>query len=112
MKDKTATKPIEMRNVEPGASAPIWPCFLKKQLLRFQKLLPGLRQSGREEGRLLVVTGTCGNRVLLCDGKERPLERPKAKNPRHLQKTTVTLDTDTLATNRKLKKALGELMRK
>ena len=26
----TATKPTEMRNVETGACAPIWPCFLKK----------------------------------------------------------------------------------
>lgn len=34
---------------------PLWPCFLKKQLLRFQKLLPGLRQSGREEGRLRLM---------------------------------------------------------
>ena len=80
--------------------------------MEFERGRVVLATCGREEGRLLVVTGTCGNRVLLCDGKERPLERPKAKNPRHLQKTNVTLDTDTMATNRKLKKALGELMRK
>ena len=31
---------------------PLWPAFLAKQLSRFHKLLQGLRQSGREPGRL------------------------------------------------------------
>ena len=71
-----------------------------------------LAKCGREEGRLLAVTGMGENRVFVCDGKERPLEKPKAKNPRHLQRTNMTLDESAMATNRKLKKALGELMRK
>lgn len=80
--------------------------------MEFQRGQVVLAKCGREEGRLLVVTKTNETRVFVCDGKERPLEKPKAKNPRHLQKTTMTLDENAMATNRKLKKALGELMRK
>ncbi len=80
--------------------------------MEFERGQVVLATAGREKGRLLAVTGTDETRVFVCDGKERPLEKPKAKNPRHLQKTTMTLDTNAMATNRKLKKALGELMRK
>ena len=80
--------------------------------MEFQKGQVVLAKAGREKGRLLVVTDANETRVFVCDGKERPLEKPKAKNPRHLQKTTMTLEPETMATNRKLKKALGELMRK
>ena len=31
---------------------PLWPVFLGRQLERFQRLIPGLRRSGREPGRL------------------------------------------------------------
>ena len=34
------------------AQDPLWPAFLEKQLSRFHKVLHGLRQSGREPGRL------------------------------------------------------------
>ena len=46
-----------------------------------------ISKAGRDKHRPLVVTGFDGNSVLVCDGKERPLERPKKKNPRHLQAT-------------------------
>lgn len=36
---------------------PLWPAFLAKQHGRFRKLLLGLRQSGREPGRLELVEG-------------------------------------------------------
>ena len=36
---------------------PLWPAFLAKQLARFCKLLHGLRQSGREPGRLELAEG-------------------------------------------------------
>ena len=71
-----------------------------------------LAKCGREQGRLLAVEKVSETRVFICDGKERPLEKPKAKNTRHLQKTNLTLDSDAMASNRKLKKALAELMRK
>ena len=34
---------------------PLWPAVLEKQRLRLEKLLPGLRQSGREPGRLRLL---------------------------------------------------------
>lgn len=36
---------------------PLWPAFLAKQLARFCKLVHGLRQSGREPGRLELAEG-------------------------------------------------------
>ena len=39
---------------------------------------------GRDEGYLLAVVGQQDGYVLVADGKERPLERPKKKNPNHL----------------------------
>lgn len=41
-------------------------------------------KAGRDEGTFLVVVGIEGGYPLLCDGKQRPLERPKRKNPLHL----------------------------
>lgn len=34
---------------------PLWPVFLARQRARLEKLLPGLRQSGREPGRLRLM---------------------------------------------------------
>lgn len=36
-------------------------------------------KAGRDEGTFLVVVGIEGGYPLLCDGKQRPLERPKRK---------------------------------
>ncbi|MBR5234250.1 MAG: KOW domain-containing RNA-binding protein [Clostridia bacterium] len=47
--------------------------------------------------------------VYVCDGKERPVERPKKKNPLHLAKTRFVLSEENTATNRSLKKALKEI---
>ena len=67
-----------------------------------------ISKAGRDKGKPLVITGFDGNSVLVCDGKERPLERPKKKNPRHLQATSIELTADAMATNRKLKRTLSE----
>ena len=34
--------------------------------------------AGRDKGRLLAVMQEEKNRVLICDGKERPVDRPKS----------------------------------
>ena len=49
------------------------------------------------------------NRVLICDGKERPVDRPKSKNIRHVEMTQALLSEAEIATNRALRKALGRL---
>ena len=41
--------------------------------------------AGHDAGRLYVVTGVSGERLLLCDGKTRKLENPKCKSPKHVR---------------------------
>ncbi|RKJ41830.1 hypothetical protein D7X94_02080 [Acutalibacter sp. 1XD8-33] len=50
-----------------------------------------------------------GGWALICDGKERPLERPKRKNPKHLAPTGRQVPEACLGSNRKLRAALGEM---
>ena len=42
----------------------------------------------------------------LANGKQRPLEKPKKKNIRHLKDTGLALDLEKIQTNRRLKTAL------
>jgi len=42
---------------------------------------------GRDAGELLFVVGFDGERALLANGKERPVERPKRKKLKHLKYT-------------------------
>lgn len=41
--------------------------------------------AGHDAGTLYVVTGTQGERLLLCDGRLRKLENPKGKSPKHVR---------------------------
>ena len=60
-------------------------------------------KAGRDEGSFLVVVGIEAGYPLLCDGKHRPLQRPKRKNPLHLAGTSRRLDTQSMETNRALR---------
>ena len=42
------------------------------------------------------------------DGKRRPLENPKCKNPRHVQWLEIELEPKAMTTNRALRRALRE----
>ena len=64
-------------------------------------------KAGRDKGYFMVVVGCKDNLVLVCDGKERPLERPKSKNIKHLQLTNTVLNETDYKTNKSLKKALA-----
>lgn len=56
-----------------------------------------------------IVTGTDERGfVLIADGKSRPLDRPKHKNPKHLKVTSFTIACDGL-TDKKLRKLLNDL---
>ncbi len=66
--------------------------------------------AGRDKDTFLAVVGMEGEAVLLADGKERPIERPKRKNPKHLAATNWLLTEEQLTTNRALRKALRECM--
>ncbi len=64
-------------------------------------------KKGRDKGYFLVVVAEEKNAVYVCDGKERPLERPKKKNVKHLAFTSVCLQADSFKTNKSLKKSLA-----
>lgn len=63
-------------------------------------------KAGRDKGTFLAVAGIEGGYPLLCDGKHRPLQRPKRKNPLHLAGTKHCLDPHSMETNRALRRAL------
>jgi len=65
--------------------------------------------AGRDKGRLLAVMQVSETRVFLSDGKERPLNRPKSKNIRHLSGVVASLSEEDMRGNRALRKALGRL---
>lgn len=62
--------------------------------------------AGRDAGVFYVVLEDRDGRVLLADGKCRPLERPKCKSRRHIRKTNTVLELSGAATNKMLRRAL------
>ena len=41
--------------------------------------------AGHDGGKLFMVTGAEGERLFLCDGKNRKLANPKTKSPKHVR---------------------------
>ena len=66
-------------------------------------------KAGHDKDKLMAVVGTKGRMLLLADGKERRLEKPKLKNPLHTAPTNTVLEQSAMATNRSLKKALAAI---
>ena len=64
-------------------------------------------KSGRDKGYFMVVVNEDSDYLYVCDGKERPLERPKRKNAKHLSLTNTVLTENEFKTNKSLKKALA-----
>lgn len=66
-------------------------------------------KAGRDKESFLVVISFCeqDGYVMVCDGKERPLERPKRKNVLHLAVTNTVFTQEETAANHRLKKALN-----
>ena len=65
--------------------------------------------AGHDKGELMVIAGFENDKVLVCDGKHRKLEKPKCKNPKHLQDTEMFLEPDSMATNKMLRKTLNKI---
>lgn len=65
-------------------------------------------KTGRDSNGMFAVVGIDEKYVYICDGKERPVQRPKRKNPKHISATNFIVDDEDLQTNRKLKKALAK----
>ncbi len=62
--------------------------------------------AGRDKCRFLVVTGFLEDKPLVVDGKERPLKRPKPKNPKHLKATQGFLTEKEMVSDKSVRKAL------
>lgn len=65
--------------------------------------------AGRDKGRLLAVVRTDSPFIYVCDGRERPLDNPKRKNPRHIEVTDAGLSEDQMRSDSALRKALAIL---
>ena len=66
-------------------------------------------EAGRDKYKLMAVVGTDSGMLLLCDGKERKLEKPKRKNVLHIAPTKTVLENSAMLTNRSLKRALAQI---
>ena len=64
--------------------------------------------AGREKDRLMCVVTFDEKYVYVCDGKERLLNNPKRKNPKHIIKTDKQISEDLFLTDRALRKALSK----
>lgn len=64
---------------------------------------------GRDKDSFFVVTKVEGGFCWVADGGERPLSRPKRKNPKHLRLTGWTVEPCDAATDRQLRRKLREL---
>ena len=61
---------------------------------------------GKEKGLLFAVLEENEKSVLIANGKQRSLEKPKLKNKKHISDTGMTLEESWINTNRSLRKAL------
>jgi len=64
-------------------------------------------KAGRDKGYFMVLVGKQDNAFLVCDGKERPIQKPKLKNAKHISFTNTYLSADDYRSNKSLRKALA-----
>lgn len=64
--------------------------------------------AGHDLGDVFVVVDFSDKFVLICNGKQRPLEKPKRKNLIHIAITNTTLTSEQIQTNKGLRKALSD----
>lgn len=67
-----------------------------------------LATAGRDAGRFFLVTALDGTELLLADGKRRTLQKPKRKNPLHVQQTKQTMPLEHL-TDKALRAVLNPM---
>ncbi len=66
-----------------------------------------ISKAGRDKGTFLVTVGETQDALLVCDGKKRPLERPKQKNRKHVTVTQTVLENRQISTNKSIRRALA-----
>lgn len=70
-----------------------------------------ISSAGHDKGRLLLVVGADGGRILTADGKERKLDDPKKKNIKHIRATSSSIELEGL-TDKKLRQTLNKMSEK
>lgn len=68
--------------------------------------------AGHDKGNFQVVIRCEGNRVFVCDGKNRTLEKPKSKNIVHLKATRTVLKNFDLQSNKSIRVFLRQFREK
>ncbi len=63
-------------------------------------------KAGHDKGDFQVIIDFDDKYVRVCDGKYRPLERPKKKNLIHVKATNNVLNQENFLTNKALRRAL------
>ena len=63
--------------------------------------------SGRDKGFFMVIVREDEKYFYLCEGKERPLSRPKRKNKKHVALTNTVLEENSYKTDKQLRKSLA-----
>lgn len=66
-------------------------------------------KAGHDSNDIFAVVGADETYVFISDGKQRKVEKPKRKNPKHLEVTSYMLLPEEMAANGRLKKALSRL---
>ncbi|MBQ7288641.1 MAG: KOW domain-containing RNA-binding protein [Clostridia bacterium] len=66
--------------------------------------------AGRDKGSFLVVVAVGKTTLSLCDGKARPLHRPKQKNQKHIGNTNHRLTEEQMKTNKQIRHALRDIL--
>lgn len=67
-----------------------------------------ISSAGHDKGRLMLVVGADGDRILVADGKERKLGHPKQKNLKHVQGTLRSIELEE-QTDKKLRQTLNKM---
>ena len=63
--------------------------------------------AGRDKTEVLAVVAADETHVFVCNGKDRPLDRPKRKNPKHIRPAGAALDETQMRSDRSLRRALA-----
>lgn len=68
-----------------------------------------ISKAGRDKGYALYVVSIDDHFIYVADGRERPLEKAKKKNPKHVTPTSKSLSQAEVTGNKALKRALRNI---
>ena len=65
--------------------------------------------AGKDKGSIMAVMQAAPGALWVADGRKRPVQQPKRKNPRHVVLLGCRVEEASMATNRELRRALAPL---